>query len=331
LEIIVHWLSGAFDAALNQARESVTWNSSGMARRRAVGLTFAVHAGVERGRLTEARRYLDVATAAFGDSRSWAYWRDLCLHAGAVLQWREGEPATALHGLRHHAASLLQSGALPFAAFALIDLAEMAGEAGHAEAGAEALAGLEVVDRRLDRDLYRGLATIGSSWAALATGDARRAAASGERAVGVLQGLGYQPFTGRAFAVLGRALSFRDRPRAREATQTAATIFDACGAVWRRDRCLDTLRRLGGPPRGAGEPSPPSGPAALSRREREVARLAAQGRTAPDIARELFIGERTVESHLGRIYAKLGVASKLELVQRAGVLGLLDTSKPGYG
>ncbi|MGQ0625428.1 MAG: response regulator [Sporichthyaceae bacterium] len=66
------------------------------------------------------------------------------------------------------------------------------------------------------------------------------------------------------------------------------------------------------------------GIAALTAREREVARLAGRGRTAPAIARELFIGERTVESHLGRIYAKLGVNSKLDLVRRATELGLVE-------
>ncbi len=63
---------------------------------------------------------------------------------------------------------------------------------------------------------------------------------------------------------------------------------------------------------------------ALTAREREVARLAVRGRTAPAIARELFIGERTVESHLGRIYAKLGVDSKLDLIQRGAELGLAE-------
>jgi DNA-binding CsgD family transcriptional regulator len=53
-----------------------------------------------------------------------------------------------------------------------------------------------------------------------------------------------------------------------------------------------------------------------------VAQLAARGDTSPEIAQALFIGERTVESHLARIYAKLGVASKRELLQRASEFGL---------
>jgi pimeloyl-ACP methyl ester carboxylesterase len=61
---------------------------------------------------------------------------------------------------------------------------------------------------------------------------------------------------------------------------------------------------------------------ALSRREREVAVLAARGETAVEIADRLFVSKRTVESHLVSIYAKLGVASKTELIRRAAELGI---------
>jgi DNA-binding CsgD family transcriptional regulator len=64
------------------------------------------------------------------------------------------------------------------------------------------------------------------------------------------------------------------------------------------------------------------GPESLTRREREVARLAATGMTAKEIAGSLFVGKRTVETHLASIYAKLGVDSKVLLVRRAEDLGL---------
>ena len=61
---------------------------------------------------------------------------------------------------------------------------------------------------------------------------------------------------------------------------------------------------------------------ALSRREREVALLASRGETAAQIAEKLVISERTVESHLASVYAKLGVRSKVELIRRAAEFGL---------
>jgi len=61
---------------------------------------------------------------------------------------------------------------------------------------------------------------------------------------------------------------------------------------------------------------------ALSRREREVALLAAQGQTARQIAAALFVSKRTVETHLASIYAKLGVGSKTDLIRRASELGI---------
>jgi len=61
---------------------------------------------------------------------------------------------------------------------------------------------------------------------------------------------------------------------------------------------------------------------ALSRREHEVALLAARGETAQEIADHLFVSRRTVESHLVTIYSKLGVQSKTELIRRAAELGI---------
>jgi pimeloyl-ACP methyl ester carboxylesterase/DNA-binding CsgD family transcriptional regulator len=61
---------------------------------------------------------------------------------------------------------------------------------------------------------------------------------------------------------------------------------------------------------------------ALSRREREVAVLASRGETASEIAARLVVSKRTVESHLVSIYAKLGVASKTELIRRASEFGM---------
>src|SRR4051794_6713597 len=69
-----------------------------------------------------------------------------------------------------------------------------------------------------------------------------------------------------------------------------------------------------------------SGAEALTRREREVVALTVAGESAPGIAAALFLSERTVESHLARAYAKLGVHSKSELARRAAQLGVAPGS-----
>lgn len=57
----------------------------------------------------------------------------------------------------------------------------------------------------------------------------------------------------------------------------------------------------------------PFAPEALTPREREVARLAVAGFGSREIAAELRITVRTVDDHLQRIYAKLGVHNRREL------------------
>jgi putative toxin-antitoxin system antitoxin component (TIGR02293 family) len=57
----------------------------------------------------------------------------------------------------------------------------------------------------------------------------------------------------------------------------------------------------------------PSLGSTLTRREREVAGLAAKGRSARVVAEQLGISERTVETHLASIYRKLGAGSRSDL------------------
>ena len=51
----------------------------------------------------------------------------------------------------------------------------------------------------------------------------------------------------------------------------------------------------------------------LTPQERQIARLARDGRTNPEIGAELYISPRTVERHLGQVDAKLGISSRKEL------------------
>ncbi len=75
--------------------------------------------------------------------------------------------------------------------------------------------------------------------------------------------------------------------------------------------------RLGGP---GGE---------LSDRELEVLRMMALGLTNAEIAKQLYVSVRTVETHRSHIHQKLNVRNRAELVRRAKEAGLLDGDDPG--
>lgn len=61
----------------------------------------------------------------------------------------------------------------------------------------------------------------------------------------------------------------------------------------------------------------------LSPRETEVLALVAQGSSNPEIARQLFLSEATVKTHLLHVFEKLGVGDRTRAVTRAMELGLL--------
>ena len=116
------------------------------------------------------------------------------------------------------------------------------------------------------------------------------------------------PF-GRARALLAlgvvRRRARQKRP-AREAIEEALAGFETLGAVGWAERSRVELGRVGGRTRVEG----------LTPAERRVATLVAEGKTNREVASALFLGERTVASHLTHIYAKLGVRSRTELARK---------------
>ena len=116
------------------------------------------------------------------------------------------------------------------------------------------------------------------------------------------------PFGGaRALLALG-VVRRRKRQKlpARVALEAALASFEALGAAGWAAEARAELGRIGGRKREAG----------LTAAERRVAALVAEGQTNREVAASLFLGERTVASHLTHIYAKLGVRSRTELARK---------------
>lgn len=121
----------------------------------------------------------------------------------------------------------------------------------------------------------------------------------------------------------GRALlAAGDRDRAVEQFSLAAEEFDECTAFRHRDRVEQELGQLGHRThRRSRAGADDSGLDSLTGREREVAQLLVDRLTNAEIAKELFLSEKTVESHLRNIFRKLDVSSRGEaakLVEGSG-------------
>ena len=100
-----------------------------------------------------------------------------------------------------------------------------------------------------------------------------------------------------------------------------AALRDAMGeqafdSAWAEGAGLSLDEAIAYARRGRGERKrPSSGWASLTPTERDVARLVADGLANNEIAARLFISRRTVQTHLTHVYAKLGIASRVQLAQ----------------
>ena len=118
--------------------------------------------------------------------------------------------------------------------------------------------------------------------------------------------------------LVGRALAAAgETDRAAAQIERAAATFEACGALPHRDAAEQELRRMGRRVHRRTRPGAAGadGLAALSERELQVAALVVDRKTNPEIAAELFLSLKTVETHLRNIFRKLGVSSRVELAR----------------
>jgi DNA-binding NarL/FixJ family response regulator len=199
-------------------------------------------------------------------------------------------------GIHHWRAAytdaLLAVGRLDDAAAAAKTLAQAAAEAG---------------DAAVSTDAARALGAVAA---------ARRREDDADAAFA--RGLALDPVRSRPFARARLELAagghLRRTGRRRDAAEllgTAADRLAALGAARWIDRCDGETKALGLRPRKRSEPAVGD----LTAQEQRVAGLVAGGLSNREVAAELCISTKTVEHHLGRVYAKLGLRSRTELVR----------------
>ena len=278
---------------------------------------FSAMADAEQGRVEQARTAIDRIAREyegedldlFSQYRRWAE---------GLVAWAEGRLTTSVAVLQRAVDRCSTTGAVSLMGLLLADLAEVAGSAGDPSAAARAAAAAEDVARQVGAPSFQAFHHFADGWSLLAMGRPDDAATASRRAADALRAVGYPLLEARARVAYALAVR-NNRVSAGAALEGAISAFEGHGATVRAERARALLSEIRTGPdhvtQMLGEPS-------LTGRERQIAELAASGFTARQIGDRLHIGVRTVETHLARVYRKLGVGSKQQLVSQRVELGL---------
>ena len=173
--------------------------------------------------------------------------------------------------------------------------------------------------------LARAWADRAAAAVALHAGDGACAAERALASAGTADEVGAPIESALSRVLAGRSLAEAgDRDRAVHELQRAAAVFDACGATRYRDSAERELGKLGHRPHRRTRPGQVDGHGVetLTERELQLARLVVDRRTNREIAAELFLSQKTVESHLRNIFHKMDVPDRIALArvfEREGV------------
>jgi len=132
--------------------------------------------------------------------------------------------------------------------------------------------------------------------------------------------------------IAGRALAETgEKERAVAELQRAAAALDACGAWRYRQGAERELGKLGHRPHRRTRPGKASGAGieSLTGRELQVAWLVVDRKTNPQIAAELFLSQKTVETHLRNIFHKMGVTTRVALARAVERTAPAVSPRPG--
>ncbi len=294
----VHTYGGEFSAAaaLIAEADAITAATGN------VGLVYgALVLSAWRGVEREARELIDTAiesATARGEGRVLA----LACYGTAVLYNGLGRYEEAADGAERATEDDDQG----YAAWSLAELVEASTRSGRPELAARAVQRLDERARAADTDWALGV--LARSRALVSAGG--DADALYREAIERLERTRIRVELARARLLYGEWLRRENRDAdAPEQLRAAHDVFTRAGAEAFAERARRELRATGEVVRRPARETRD----ALTPQETQIARLAADGLTNPEIGARLFISPRTVEYHLHKVFAKLEVGSRKEL------------------
>ena len=261
----------------------------------------AMRLAASRGREAEAARLIQAtieqaAAAGQGAAVTWAHW------AAAVLYNGLGRYEEALAAARQASGHRL----VHISMWALPELVEAAVRTGNPDVARDALGRLAEWTQAGRTDW--GLGVEARCRALLSDGEA--ADCLYREAIVRLGRTGMRPDLARAHLLYGEWLRRqRRRTDAREQLRAACQMLDAIGMDGFAERARRELRAAGGTARKRAVTTGVE----LTAQEAQIARLAADGLSNPEIGTRLFLSPRTVQYHLGKVFTKLGITSRTQL------------------
>ena len=223
--------------------------------------------------------------------------------AGAVLNNGLGHYEAAASAARE----VMQNAIDPWTSlFVLPELVEAAARLADAQLARTALDRLAATTQPAGTDFALGVEA--RSRALLSRGDS--AARLYRESIERLGGTRLRPELARAHLLYGEWLSREGRRAdARDQLRTAHAMFDAIGMEAFGERARRELVATGERVRSRRSETR----VGLTAQEEQIARLARNGLSNPEIGEQLFLSRRTIEWHLRHVYAKLGISSRSEL------------------
>jgi DNA-binding CsgD family transcriptional regulator len=254
-----------------------------------------------RGREEEASLWFDAAESAA-----------IARNDGLVLTFIEHARAVLYNGLGHYQAALAASQSasardeLFVSLWSMPELVEAATRCASTNLAATVLERLSERTRAAGTELARGIEA--RSHALLS--DGVRAEELYREAVDRLSRCRLKMELARARLLYGEWLRRENRRlESREQLRTALEMFTSMGAEGFAHRTFGELRAAGGEVRKRRVEAR----AELTAQELQIAQLARAGLSNPEIGARLFISPRTVEYHLHKVFAKVGVSSRHQL------------------